>query len=314
MLLRDLVAVAGLPAVREVQRLTDGPGLDNVLSLITLVNDQQLLARQPRTAEARQDPAPRAAFLREHSVGAPKTYATSPDGSSLVEWIPGSSLGAHLGTKAAADDPVWHQLGISVAAIHAVTFPTLLHGEVGPTALTLHPTDPVARLRERIDLSQHWIEQSAPRLAQVPNQLRQLLQQHSATITAIQPCLLHGDCNLDNYIVTDRAVRPIDWDYPRVGSPLTELSALDEHAYLHGMADGLPPAFWDGYGQTYPTELLLLYRAVGCLNWLSSPEWDDWQTDAQINEATKNKLRHWHRQLTTWSDGLPHRLQPPSSR
>lgn len=312
MTLHDLVADAGLPPIREVHQLTDGAGLDNVLSLITVVDGRQFLARQPRTDDARQDPAPRAAFLDRYSVGAPKTYATSPDGSSLVEWIPGSSLTAHPGSQA-PDDPVWHQLGISIAAIHAITFPALLRGDVGPTTLVLQPIDPVARLHTLIDTGQHWIGRSAPHLAQVPHQLRQLLQQHSATISAVQPCLLHGDCNLDNFIVTGQTVRPIDWDYPRVDSPLSELSALDEHAYLHGMTDGLPPAFWDGYGHTYPADLLLLYRAAGCLNWLGSPEWGDWQTDPDLNDATKDKLRHWHRRLTAWADELPSRLHPTPS-
>lgn len=311
MTVQDLVADAGLPEIRDIQPLTDGPGLDNKLSLVTFVDGRQLLAREPLADGARQDHSLRAAFLERHGVGAPNVYATAADGSSLVEWIVGTSLADHLAANSAdpsADEPVWNWLGISLAAVHAVVFPAPLQGNLGPSELTLRPVDPVDDLRVRLGDGQRWIEQSATQLADVPIRLRQLIDQYRDIIRAEQPCLIHGDVNLDNFVVTDTAVRPVDWDYPRVGYPLAELGALDEHAYLNGMNHGLPPAFWDGYGRSYPPDLLLLYRAAGCLNWLAGPEWSGWEADPRTSEQTKHQLRHWHQRLTMWTDALPQRL------
>lgn len=123
MTIRDLVASAGLPEIRHAEPLTDGPGLDNRLTLLTLIDGQQLLARNPVAGVQLQDQAPRAAFLGQQQIGAPRVYATAADGSSLVEWIPGISLADHLRANDTAADPediAWEWLGASLAAVHTV--------------------------------------------------------------------------------------------------------------------------------------------------------------------------------------------------
>lgn len=102
MKIEKLVVQAGLPPIRSIRPLTNGRGMDNILNLVTLSDDRQVLARQPIGAAMAADSAPRAAFLSQHQVGAPTVDATSADGSSLVEWIPGTSLAARLADSAAA--------------------------------------------------------------------------------------------------------------------------------------------------------------------------------------------------------------------
>lgn len=311
MTIRDLVANAGLPGIQHLEALTDGPGMDNKLSLVTLTNGEQVLGREPLVADELRDQAPRMAFLAQHDIGAPVVYATASDGSSLVEWIPGVSLADHLAasdTTADPEDIVWTWLGTSLAAVHTVRFPQPLQGLVGSTELTLKPQDPVDHLHEALTRARRWIAQRGAGLTDVPDRLARLLNGHAAAIRAEHPCLLHGDNNLDNFIVTERNVRIIDWDYPKVGYPLTELSALDEHAYLNGMPTGLPDNFWRGYGRTYPDELILLYRAIGCINWLAGDDWNGFQNDPTISDPMKRKLHQWHGLLTSWTDTLPEQL------
>lgn len=310
MTLDDLVAEAGLPGVQRVRSLTDGPGLDNHLSLVTLTDGRRLLSRKPVQGEPR-DQTIRAAFLAQHRVGAPQIYATAADGTSLVEWIPGTPLADFLtapDNDTATTERVWRHVGAALAAVHAVTFPAPLQGPVGPYELTLRPSDPVGELHQSVQQGRRWIHEARPRLADVPDLLHQLIDQYADDIRAEQPCLLHGDVNLANFIVTDEAVRPIDWDHPRVGYPLAELGALDEHAYLNGSPDGLSPAFWLGYGRTVPGYLLLLYRAVGCIGWLAGTDWAEWDAATGFSTQTKSKLRHWRELLARWADTLPRRL------
>jgi hypothetical protein len=148
-------------------------------------------------------------------------------------------------------------------------------------------------------------------LLSVHDRLADLVDRYADALAAEQPCLLHGDVTFDNFIVTADAVRPIDWDYPRVGYPLTELGALDEHAFLNGCADGLPTEFWHGYGRAAPGPLLLLHRAIGCLGWLASPEWSTWDADETLSERTRSKLRDWNQRLLAWAGTLPQRLPQP---
>ena len=96
----------------------------------------------------------------------------------------------------------------------------------------------------------------------------------------------------------------IDWDFPAVRYPIDELSALDEHVYLNG-ATGLPAAFFDGYGREVPRDLLLAYRMVGCLNWLSSDDWDQWARDTTVPAPARNRLDRWHDRLVEWVDQTP---------
>ena len=126
---------------------------------------------------------------------------------------------------------------------------------------------------------------------------------HATEIRAEAPAITHGDTNLLNIIASDRAVQLIDWDFPMVRYPLAELSALDEHAYLHGL-DGLPGAFFSGYGQV-SAELLLAYRIVGCIGWLSGDDWDEWNADPNLPEVARTRLQRWRHRLLEWAKATP---------
>lgn len=307
----DLLDGVDLPKIRQLKVLTDSAGIDNTLTLITLADGRQLVARQPVVAGELGDQAPRAAFLERQHIGFPKVYATAADGSSLVEWISGTTLADYISARhpaARTEDDVWQWLGASLAAVHAVKFPRPLQGPVGPKELTLTPQDPVDDLQQSLVRARRWIGQRNARLAIVPDRLGAMINEHAEAIRAEQPCLLHGDNNLDNFVVTDHDVRIIDWDYPCVGYPLAELSALDEHVYLNGIAEGLPASFWRAYGRTYPRELMLLYRAIGCMNWLAGDDWDGFQNNPGIIDTTRRRLRSWQHLLTDWVDTLPQQL------
>ena len=114
------------------------------------------------------------------------------------------------------------------------------------------------------------------------------------------PCLTHTDANFHNIIVgTDRATL-IDWDFPAVRYPLEELEALEEHAYLNGMAE-LPPAFFAGYGKEVSRPLLRLHRIVGCLESLNeSTEWSEMADDSRLPSHLRSMLSSWDQQLRNW--------------
>jgi hypothetical protein len=80
-------------------------------------------------------------------------------------------------------------------------FPAPLQGEFGPTDLILRPTDPVPQLRESLRRSQEWARPDRGQLTSIHDQLADLVDRYAEDIR-----------------------RPIDWDYPRVGYPLTELA------------------------------------------------------------------------------------------
>jgi hypothetical protein len=110
--------------------------------------------------------------------------------------------------------------------------------------------------------------------------------------------LLHNDVNLYNIIVSDDEATLIDWDNPGQGNPLDELAAFEEHLYLHGTA--LPQAFWAGYGSTPDPALLHAHRIAGCIGWLASEDWREWEDDGALPERKKTMVRNWRRLLAKW--------------
>jgi hypothetical protein len=111
--------------------------------------------------------------------------------------------------------------------------------------------------------------------------------------------LLHNDVNLHNIIVGDdgRATL-IDWDNPGQGNPLDELAAFEEHLYLHGTV--LPQAFWDGYGHMPDLNLLRVHRIAGCIGWLASEDWREWEADRTLRPEQLARVRNWRRLLARW--------------
>jgi hypothetical protein len=110
--------------------------------------------------------------------------------------------------------------------------------------------------------------------------------------------LLHNDVNLYNIIVSDDEATLIDWDNPGQGNPLDELAAFEEHLYLHGTS--LPQAFWIGYGSTPDPKLLRVHRIAGCIGWLASEDWREWEDDGALPERKKTMVRNWRRLLAEW--------------
>lgn len=51
-----------------------------------------------------------------------------------------------------------------------------------------------------------------------------------------------------------------------------------------------------------PRELILLYRAVGYMNWLAGADWAHWEVDLALPSATATRLRSWRRKLLAWLD------------
>ncbi|GGU58559.1 lipopolysaccharide kinase InaA family protein [Lentzea flava] len=110
--------------------------------------------------------------------------------------------------------------------------------------------------------------------------------------------LLHNDVNLHNIIVGEHTATLIDWDNPGQGNPLDELAAFEEHLYLHGTA--LPQAFWTGYGHTPDLNLLRTHRIAGCIGWLASEDWQEWEDDGTLPERKKEMVRNWRKLLARW--------------
>lgn len=111
--------------------------------------------------------------------------------------------------------------------------------------------------------------------------------------------LLHNDVNLHNIIVGgDGRATLIDWDNPGQGNPLDELAAFEEHLYLHGTV--LPQAFWDGYGHMPDLNLLRVHRIAGCIGWLASEDWRQWENDRTLRPEQLARVRNWRRLLARW--------------
>ena len=110
--------------------------------------------------------------------------------------------------------------------------------------------------------------------------------------------LLHNDVNLHNVIVGDGTATLIDWDNPGQGNPLDELAAFEEHLYLHGTV--LHQAFWTGYGHTPDPGLLRVHRIAGCIGWLASEDWQEWEADRTLTSANLARVRNWRRLLAEW--------------
>ncbi|KJK48550.1 hypothetical protein UK23_16855 [Lentzea aerocolonigenes] len=110
--------------------------------------------------------------------------------------------------------------------------------------------------------------------------------------------LLHNDVNLYNIIVGDGRATLIDWDNPGQGNPLDELAAFEEHLYLHGTS--LPQAFWLGYGSTPDSGLLRTHRIAGCIGWLASEDWREWEDDRTLRPELLARVRNWRKLLASW--------------
>lgn len=294
----ELTTAAGLPPVRALRPLDSRAyGLDNRLTRGTLEDGREVLLRQNRVLLG--SPRQRVDFLRSNGVPLPWLYVADDAGNSLWEFVPGQPVG-DLVDHNAADDTLWRRVGGAFAAVHSVVFPAPLQGPIGLESLQLCPLDPVDQLRADIESARSWAAQHLPDTVSTLDQVATFVTAEATAIRAERPTLTHGDTNLLNIIADEDSVRLIDWDFPAVRYPIAELSALDEHAYLHGM-EGLPPAFFQGYGRDVSAELLLAYRIVGCLGWLSGDDWAAWESDPTLPVQARDRLGRWHARLLRWA-------------
>lgn len=166
--------------------------------------------------------------------------------------------------------------------------PSSLQGPINLDGVALRPLDPVEELQTSIRASRSWAADHLVQAHGALDQVAAFIEANTSRIRDERPVLTHGDTNLLDIIVNEHTVTLIDWDYPAVRYPLAELSALDEHAYLHGL-DGLPSSFFTGCGKPVSPELLSAYRVVGCLGWLRSDEWSSWQSDPDLPEPARQR-------------------------
>jgi hypothetical protein len=236
--------------------------------------------------------------LSLHDVGAPHLYAANDTGAVLVDFIPGETLSA-LARRRGVGDREWRMVGVAYRRIHAVQFPPPLRGPFGPKHLELTPEDPVDLLHSRVDAAEPAVGSQQPALLPALGRLRERIDARANELRQEVPCLAHTDANFHNIIVgTDHATL-IDWDYPAVRYPLEELEALEEHAYLNGVAE-LPASFFAGYGKEVSRPLLRLHRIVGCLGSLGSSEWSEMAEDRRFPADLRHMIRGWDQQLRHW--------------
>ncbi|WP_114558442.1 phosphotransferase family protein [Desertihabitans aurantiacus] len=292
-----LLTEAGLPEAVALDAVDDdGEGLDNQLWRVTLQDGSTVLLRQSKVLSP--SPRTRVDFLRHNGVPVPVLHAADDTGHALWEYVPGATLASSV-EQGVATESMWARTGQAFAAVHAAEFPAPLQGAITLDGVDLRPLDPVEQLLTRIEASRSWAADHLEQAEALLDRVTAFVDANSHRIRAERPAVTHGDTNLLNIIVDDHSVSLIDWDYPAVRYPLDELSALDEHAHLHGL-DGLPSAFFTGYGRPVAPDLLFAYRAVGCLGWLRSDEWLSWQSDPGLPEPAQHRLRHWHSRLLTW--------------
>jgi hypothetical protein len=293
--LDELVAAASLPPVASTRVLRER-GFDNQLLVGVLADGRQVLLRQSSVPAT--PPVARARFLSIHDVGAPRMYAANDAGAVLVDYVPGETLAA-LARRGALSDREWRMVGTAYRRIHAVLFPAPLRGPFGPEGLELTPEDPVDLLHSKIDAAEPAVRSERPALLLSLSKLRKRIDARADEFRREVPWLAHTDPNFRNIIVGADRVTLIDWDYPAVRYPLEELEALEEHAYLNGVAE-LPTAFFAGYGRDVSRPLLRIHRIVGGLGTLSSTEWSDMAADSRYPAGQRSMLRGWDKQLRDW--------------
>ena len=289
------MSAAALPPVMST-RVLSGRGFDNQLLVGLLGDGHEVLLRQ--SSAPAPSPVPRARFLAAHAVGAPRLYAANDEGAVLVDFIEGETLAAAAG-RGALGDREWHLVGEAYRRIHAVQFPAPLRGSFGPERLELTPTDPVHLLHADVDAAEPEIRALRPSMLPHLSTLRHHIDAHAEELRREIPCLTHTDANFHNLILAADRVTLIDWDYPGVRYPLEELEALEEHAYLNGVAE-LPEAFFVGYGRQVSRTLLRLHRIAGCLGHLGSREWAEMAADRRHPPELRSMIRAWDERLKTW--------------
>ena len=293
--LDELVSAAALPPVISTRAL-NGQGFDNQLLVGLLSDGHEVLLRQ--SSVPAPSPVARASFLATHGVGAPRLYAANQTGAVLVDYIEGETLAA-AARRGGLGAREWQLVGEAYRRIHAVQFPAGLRGSFGPERLELTPTDPVHLMHSNVDAAEPEIRALRPSMLPHLSTLRHQIDAHAEQLRRETTCLTHADPNFHNLILATDRVTLIDWDYPAVRYPLEELEALEEHAYLNGVAE-LPDAFFAGYGRQVPRALLRLHRLTGCIGHVGSREWADMAADSRNPPELRSMISTWDERLKNW--------------
>lgn len=298
-LLTDLLAEAGLPSAVTVTSLI-GRGFDSAVYRATLAGGQQVVLRRWR--EPRIPEHKRSRFLADHHLPAPAFLAGNEHGS-LHAFVPGTLLGDLI--EAGQDtDGHWRAVGRAYRRVHDVTLPSLLAGEVLPDQIVLTPADPVARLHTQIAASAPGIRNRLPGMERYLPALHGLVDRAARPLRQAGTSLGHGDINMWNIIVANDTATLIDWDYPRVGDPAMEVALLDKHASLFN-GQGVPPAFFAGYGHGPAEPNTSIHRVVQTLAWAAS---DNWAEFAAMSTDLSARAAAWLASLLAYLSHLPDHL------
>jgi aminoglycoside phosphotransferase (APT) family kinase protein len=300
--LDSLLEMAGFVAVQAAQQIS-GRGFENRIYKITLIDGQELILRcypQERPLETA-----RAKFLEQYDLPAPKLYACNEQ-AALFSYISGTLLG-DLIESGLADDRVWQELGRTFSQVHAIQFPQGVVGTISAEGLNLSFRDPVEQLHSWIDQASVGLERRLPEIVELLPELHRYVDLAAQLLRQDRVSLGHGDINMWNTIINRDGAYLIDWDFPVVTWPTSEIALLDKHAALFN-GIGLPEAFFQAYQPQLNRDLLLLYRVVHSLTWFASDDWDEF-AQSELPSEQIQRTRNWYEYLREYTKRLEDHLQ-----
>lgn len=306
--LTELLGSVGLADPISVTPLP-GRGFDNTVHRITLADGQQVILRRFR--EPRPPEHQRARLLEDHGVPAPAFLAGS-EHASLHAFVPGVLLGDLIETGMIAPEH-WRAVGRAYRQTHDIRFPPLLTGEIEPDRIILRANDPVSQLHGWIDGAQPGLQEQFPALVEQLPALHDVVDQAATPLRSARTSLGHGDIHMWNVIVDGARATLIDWDYPAVRDPALEVALLDKHTSLFNgrgrqRDDGLPPAFFEGYGRPATEPNTSIHRVVATLQWATGSDWAEFERDPTLSENLKARARSWRATLWGYVDRLPEHI------
>jgi aminoglycoside phosphotransferase (APT) family kinase protein len=291
-LLRELLAVAGLPPAESTELLT-GHGFDHEITVATLAGGRQVVLRRRMNGDPLDPAFSHAGFFAAHDVPAPAVLA-STERAVLVEYIPGEML-SELVASGRCTEAGWRSVGDAFRRLHAVRFPSGLAGRFEQGRIVLTPHDPVATLHA--ELAAADLTTMLPEATKYVPRLHALIDSEADQLRRTPTSLLHADVNAANIIVASDRTVLIDWGHPLIGDPRGEIAALDEHVYLAGGGE-LPDAFFSAYGVSRADLRLPVHRLTGTIGWLAGEDWDEWAADLTPELAVRTA--RWHTALVRY--------------
>ncbi len=294
-LLTQLLVAAELPTRIATRQLTTR-GFDNEIFVVTIDGEERAIFRL--RPEGTVVDAARLAFLASCGVAMPRLLAMQGRGE-LHEFIPGKVLGDAI-EAGEMTKTKWRSVGAAFRQVHDVHFPGHLLGEIEPNRLVLRPIDPVAQLHAQIEEISPRLAIFAPEVGVAFQRLHPIVEALADRLLALPTSLVHGDVNMWNVMVDGGRAVLIDWDYPGVGAGLREVALLDKHASLFN-GTGLPPAFFDGYGQP-DSAIVGFYRVLETTQWALS---DDWKEFNDLRPELRERTLRWFTTLRGYVAALP---------